>query len=142
LKAIVFCGKQNISLRGHTEQEGSDSNPGNFRALVDFRIDAGDSTLADHFKTCARNAKYISPQIQNDLISCVGEWIRKQIIGEVVAAQFFSVSADEAADCANKEQLPLVIRYVDEANCIQERFVDFILCDTGVTGSALAQRNP
>jgi hypothetical protein len=31
LKAIVFCGKQNISLRGHTEQEGSDSNPGEWR---------------------------------------------------------------------------------------------------------------
>lgn len=88
LKAIVFCGKQNISLRGHTEQEGSDSNPSNFRALVDFRIDAGDSTLADHFKTCARNAKYISPQIQNDLISCVGEWRRKQIIGEDSYFQF------------------------------------------------------
>ena len=28
-------------------------------ALVDFRIDAGDFILADHFKTCARNAQYI-----------------------------------------------------------------------------------
>ena len=56
LKAIVFCGR-------HCEQRESNSNPGNFRALVNLRIDAGDLILADHFKTCARNAQYISPQI-------------------------------------------------------------------------------
>ena len=99
---------QNISLRGHCEQTGSDSNPGNFHALIDIRLDAGDSILADHFKTCARNAQYISPQVQNDVISCVGEWIRKRIIEDVITARFFSVSADEAVDCSNKEQLPLV----------------------------------
>lgn len=56
LKVIIFCGKQNISLRGHCEQIGSHSNHGNFLALVDFCLDAGDSILADHFKTCGRNA--------------------------------------------------------------------------------------
>ena len=53
---FVFCGR-------HCEQRESNSNPGNFRALVNLRIDAGDLILADHFKTCARNAQYISPQI-------------------------------------------------------------------------------
>lgn len=77
LKAIVFCGRQVISLRGHHEHGGGPStNPGNFRALLEFRVDAGDSVLADHFKTAAKNAQYSSPQIQNDLISCTGEWIR------------------------------------------------------------------
>ena len=48
----------------------------------------------------------------------------KQISEDVITARFFSVSADEAVDCSNKEQLPLVLRYVDEADKIQERFVD------------------
>ena len=39
-----------------------------------------------------------------------------------------------------KEQLPLVLRYVDKANEFQERFVDFILCDTGLSGRALADK--
>ena len=60
LKAIVFCGRQNISLRGHCEQRETDSNPGNFRTLVDFRIDAGDFILSDNLETCAHNAQYIS----------------------------------------------------------------------------------
>ena len=46
-------------------------------------MDAGDTVLAEHFKTAPANAKYNSPQIQNDLIACTGEWIRKQILNEV-----------------------------------------------------------
>ena len=76
--------------------------------------------------------QYISPQVQNDLISCVGNWIRKQIIQDVICTRFFSVFTEEAADCSNKEQLPLLLRYVDEANEIKKRYLDFILCDTNV----------
>ena len=65
LKTIVFCGRQMIPLRGHREQAGpgANVNPGNFRALLDFRVDAGDTVLAEHFKTGAQNAQYSSPQI-------------------------------------------------------------------------------
>ena len=61
-----------ISLRGHLEQAGANVNPGNFCALIDFCVDAGDTVLAEHFKTGAHNAQYNSPRIQNDLISCMG----------------------------------------------------------------------
>ena len=46
--------------------------------------------------------------------------------------------ADEASDASNKEQLPLVIRFVDRTNSIREEFVEFIFCDSGTTGVALA----
>ena len=140
LKTIIFCGKQVISLRGHREQAGANVNPGNFRALLDFRIDAGDTVLAEHFRTGAQNAQYNSPRIQNDLISCTGEWIRNKIVQEVKHAKFFSVSADEAADSSNKEQLPLVLRFVDATNSVHEEFVEFILCDTGTSGNAVASK--
>lgn len=91
LKAIIFCGKQNIPLRGHAEHPGTGTNPGNFLALLNFRVDAGDHVLANHLDNAAHNAQYKSPQIQNDLISCVGEWIRNEIIQEVITARFFSV---------------------------------------------------
>ena len=139
--SALLCGKQVISLRGHREHGGGpNTNPGNFHALLNFHIDAGDSVLADHFKTAAKNAQYSSPQIQNDLISCTGEWIRNQILAEVKDAKFFSVCADEVADSSNKEQLPLVLRFVDVTNSIQEEFVDFFHCDTGTAGSALADK--
>lgn len=54
LRAIVFCGKQNIALRSHNEQctfdmqEFSASNPGNFKALLQLQIESGDKVLKDH----------------------------------------------------------------------------------------------
>lgn len=89
--------------------------------------------MANHFK-------YKSPAIQNELIACTGEWIRNHIIQEVLEARFFSVCADEATDAANKEQLPLVVRFVDKNDTIREEFVDFVICDTGTTGVALAAK--
>ena len=44
--------------------------------------------------------------------------------------------ADEATDAANKEQLPLVVRFVDKNDTIREEFVHFVICDTGVALAA------
>ena len=46
--------------------------------------------------------------------------------------------ADEVQDCSNKEQMPLVTRYVGRDRKFQEKFVKFVLCDTGLTGEALS----
>ena len=49
--------------------------------------------------------------------------------------------ADEATDSSNKEQLAVCIRYFDEElSKIQERFIAFSECVTGVTGEAIAER--
>lgn len=55
MKTLILCGLQNISLRGHhnsnTDIErdvGGLQNHGNFMALLNFRVDAGDTMLRDH----------------------------------------------------------------------------------------------
>ena len=63
LKCIIFCGRQNIALRGHrneaalewdpTSGEEPDSNPGNFLSLVHFRAEADDTALKHSFATGA-----------------------------------------------------------------------------------------
>ena len=65
---IVLCGRQNIALHGHrdsgTDMEGvqaTGTNYGNFFALLNFRISAGDTILRDHLQSAARNAAYTSP---------------------------------------------------------------------------------
>ena len=64
IQTVLFCGRQNIPLRGH--REGSSTiNPGNFKALVKFRVDSGDKLLQDHLETGPRNATYTSKNIQN-----------------------------------------------------------------------------
>ena len=64
VKIIVFLGKQNILFRGHKDNSKwiaeTSYNPGNFQALLDFRLDSGDKELQEHFMSAPKNALYIT----------------------------------------------------------------------------------
>ncbi len=145
-ETVIFCGRQGIGLRGHRDDwkhlnETPHSNPGNFVALLRFRVDSGDHVLADHLTSAGANALYTSKTVQNELIDVCGEIIRSTILDRIRAAGVFSIMADEATDAANKEQLAICIRYVDRNTMkIEERFMCFSECETGVTGQAIADR--
>jgi len=146
VKTIMLCARQNIPLRGHIDsstQVKADptSNHGNFWALLNFRVDAGDSDLAHHLATAPKNAQYISAKIQNQLIVVLGDLIRDKILANVKESQFFTILADEVTDCANMEQMSLVLRYVHpQTSVTTEDLVDFVECDDGVTGQAIARK--
>jgi hypothetical protein len=53
---------------------------GNFRSLLKYRIDGGDSTLEQHLSTTSKTATYISKTTQNELIEICGDCIRQGII--------------------------------------------------------------
>ena len=77
VETIVLCGRQNISLCGHRDsaldvERDATASHGNFRALLEFRVAAGDSVLRDHLATAARNATYTSADIQNQVIAILG----------------------------------------------------------------------
>lgn len=72
IKTIFLCGRQNIALRGHQgsaldieRDMAGMNNHGNFVALLNFRIEAGDTVLQEHLSTAAQNATYTSNTIQN-----------------------------------------------------------------------------
>ena len=145
-ETIIFCGRQGIALRGHRDdwkhlEESPHSNPGNFVALLRFRVDSGDQVLADHLASAGANALYTSKTTQNELIGICGGIIQSRILDRIRAAGVFSLMADEATDAANKEQLAICIRFVDKNTMkIEERFMSFSECETGVPGQAIADR--
>ena len=53
-------------------------------------------------------------------------------------AKEFSILADEASDISCKEQLSLVVRFVDHKSNIREEFLGFLHCKDGTSGEALA----
>lgn len=85
LETAILCGKQNISLRGHHEGYDTEGNPENFLVLQ-FLKKAGDKLLKSNFHTAGKYARYHSPCIQNELISCCGDWIHECLLQEVVTA--------------------------------------------------------
>ena len=103
-------------------------------------MQSGDSILAEHLQSAHehRNALYTSKTIQNELIGICGNIIREKILEEIRAARFFSIMMDEATDAANDEQLIVSLRYVQPSTRkIEERFLAFSECTTGVTGEAI-----
>lgn len=135
LKILIFCGRQNLSLRGHEEKKQSEIlindsniNEGNFRALLNFRIDAGDIILKKHFETAAKNATYISPGIQNELIGIISEEISKKIVDEVSESPYYSILVDETTDIAGIEQMSLCVRYLKD-EIVFEKFLKFTPVD-------------
>lgn len=134
IKCIELCGRQGIGLRGHRDDANSSaSNQGNFKALIELRLDAGDTELYEHLQTSNRNSTYMSKTTQNELLLCIKKYIQSQIINQVKSSGgFFGIEADEVTDSANWEQLGLVIRYLYNGK-VTERLVSYIQCE-GCTG--------
>ena len=67
--------------------------------------------------------KYTSPDIQNELLKLMSHAILRVVAGRLQQADFFTIMADECVDGANKEQLALCFRYVDEDVRVHEEFI-------------------
>ena len=144
---VLFCGRLGLPLRGHRDDSQyhpdvgnySSGRVGNFVESLNFRIRAGDKVLEDHLKTSGKNQTYISKTSQNKIINCCGQVIIDTIINEVKESKFFSIIADEAADSSGKEQMSLVLRFVDTKLNIREEFIAFLHCKWGLSGAQLAK---
>ena len=61
--------------------------------------------------------KYTSPENQNEIISIMALQLR-EIASSIQKARFFTLMADEETDAANKEQVVICLRSVDDDNFI------------------------
>ncbi len=99
------------------------------------------TVLKHHLANAPAHAKYTSTSIQNSIADILGCQVKQAILNRVKRAQFFSLIADEVTDSSNKEQLAIVLRYVDPDDLhIREDLVEFVECDAGVTGRAVATK--
>ncbi len=78
IESVLFCGRQNIALRGDNEKLDHPGNPGNFLAYLKDMA-RRDALLQSHLEhPRLRNATYLSPQIQNEVIDVLGRKIIQQ----------------------------------------------------------------
>lgn len=146
IETVKLCGMQNIPLRGRRDSgrislSSPVENDGNFRSLIRFRANAGDTVLKDHILHSPLNAMYVSPEIQNELIETIGSLIRKDIIKRISQSKYFTILADETTDISQIEQFSLCARYVSESEngpVLMEDFLTFVPV-SDVTGEGLAR---
>ena len=145
---IMFLGRNNLAFRGqkdvynfHAEvgEQPTDSF-GLFQNLLNFRVLCGVDVLKRHLQSCPKNSRYTTAPVQNELIEACGRVLTKKVVSEVNHSGVFSGMADESRDCANKEQLAIVVRYVDTNSEAKEKILKFVECDQGVTGADIRDK--
>jgi len=147
IDTILLCGRLGLPFRGHRDSSSTypkcgqlavTSGVGNFIELINFAIRRGDSTLEKHYLNHQKNASYLSPKSQNDLIQSCGNIILRNIVSEIKLSKFYSILADEAMDASGKEQLSFTLRYVDSNQDIKEHFLGFVHLENGLCGKSIA----
>lgn len=144
---VILLGRIGVAYRGHRDDSQyhsdvgsySGSGVGNFVEILNYRVRGGDTVLENHLRNCSKNATYISKTSQNEVINCCGKYIKDVLVKEIKLNKFFSIIADEASDCSNKEQMSLVLRFIDQSCEVREEFMGFLHCNLGLTGLALSQ---
>lgn len=96
IQNFIMLGRQNIAIRFHTPDNS------NFNALLN-RVAMSNTILRNHLQNVPRNAKYLSPQVQNEIIELCGKRGRNTMVAECNGAQCFSLLAVKATDTATPE---------------------------------------
>lgn len=116
-----FLLRQGLPFRGNDESLDS-SNKGNYLELLCFLADHSEKIEAVVLKNAPGNCKLVAPSIQKDLVNaCAVETIK--VITEDMKNKFFSIMVDESRDISIKEQMAVVLRYVDNHGQVIERFM-------------------
>ncbi|XP_022030925.1 zinc finger MYM-type protein 1-like [Helianthus annuus] len=114
--------KNALSFCGHDESKKSLCK-GNFLEIMDL-IMLHDKELRELPKAAGNN-QYLSPSIQKDIANCFEEEVVSSILKEI-GDDVFSLLVDESSDVSKKEQMAIVLRYVDAHGLVKERFVGLV----------------
>ena len=128
LDVILSLGKRGVPLRGSWRKEAKEEDS-NFAFFVKWKAQ-DNPEFASFLKDAPRNATYLSPEIQNQLIESVAHVIRREIVNEAMKADFFSIMVDETCDVSTTEQMSVCIRYIrrkdDGSIEVAEDFLGFV----------------
>ena len=115
LSNIRFLARQSIAIRGDGDEENS-----NFIQLFKLRGE-DDPKFAKWLEK--KTDKYVSADIQNELLNVMGLQVLRDIATSLHSAEFYSIMVDETTDVSNKEQAVLCFRWVSDDLIAHEDFV-------------------
>ena len=126
VSSLKYLGRQGLSIRGHTENEG------NLMQLLQLR-QTEHADLANWLKRTGRES-YLSHDIQNEILQLMSHSIIRSIVANIQRARYFAVIADESTDISTKQQLSVSLRWVDEKFAVHEDFIGLYEMDGANAG--------
>ncbi|XP_073035343.1 uncharacterized protein [Primulina eburnea] len=110
IESVKFFAMQGCAFKGHDESVDP-KNRGNYIELINF-LGRMNPEIGSILEKAAKDTKYTSAEIQRDIlkiiVGIVGVKIREEI-GETK----FCILVGDAIDESNKEQMAIILRYVD-----------------------------
>ncbi|CAN1340134.1 Zinc finger MYM-type protein 1 [Linum perenne] len=124
VKCINWLLKHELPFRGHDESEDS-PNRCLFLSLLEFYASDIEHVKSVVLGNAPKNLQMTSPDIQNDIVHALALETSK-LITKDIGDDFFAILADEYRDVSVKEQMDVVLCYVDGKGCVLERFLGAI----------------
>lgn len=119
-----FLAKQGLAFHGHDESE-SFSNKGNFLENLRFLGDHNEFINNVILDKAPQNLRLTSPDTQKDIVNAAAKETTKEIIAEL-GDDLFAVLIDKSRDISFKEQMAVIIRFVNNRGLVVERFLDIL----------------
>ena len=117
--------KLGIAFRGTYRGSNSEEN-GNFTqllALISRYCPRLQHWLEDKDKR-AYKVTYTSPHSQKKFLGLLGDEIRNKITEEINSADAFTIMADTTPETSHKDQMSVIMRYVNDNGVVCKRLVD------------------
>ncbi|XP_076945438.1 uncharacterized protein LOC143616512 [Bidens hawaiensis] len=116
-----FLLENSLSFRGHDESEDSFSK-GLFLAVLKLICENNPDIGKYCLGNAKKNNKLTAPSIQKEIIDCFAKEVTKKLCEEF-KDDVFGLLADESSDVSQKEQMAIVVRYVDKRGIVKESLI-------------------
>lgn len=146
IATTLTLATEDIPFRGHRENNETESK-GKLLAIIEL-LGTYDPVLTELLQRPKGTIKYLSPAIQNEIITALGDKVKYDILLEIRKAPFFSYISDSTQDMSKIDQQSHIFRYVnvmyDKENkpvdiVIHESFIGFEIME-GQTSSEMEQQ--
>ncbi|KAI8524570.1 hypothetical protein RHMOL_Rhmol13G0159300 [Rhododendron molle] len=124
IDSVKWLTLHNYALRGRDESSTS-SNRGNCIDMIEFLASYNPDVHAVVLHNAPQNASYHSGQTQREILSIFRDKIQRFICEEINGGKF-CILVDESQDESNREQMAIVLRFVDKDGIVRERFFDIV----------------
>lgn len=124
IDVVRYLLKEGMLFRGHNEGVKS-TRRGHFLNLLKWYADRKEEVKNVVLEKAPKNNSMTSPDIQKDIVnSCAKETVKAII--EDLNGDYFGILVDESKDVSHKEQMSLVLRYVNKEGKLIERFLGVV----------------
>jgi len=128
LNTSISCSRyllcQGLPFRGHDESEESE-NRGNFLELVKFAANLNELIASIVLDSAPKSEKLVSNFIQKDIVRATAKETLKAILEEF-KDDVFGLLVDKSGGLSHKEQMGVVLCFVNKMGIVKERFVGVV----------------